>query len=263
MNWGSLISSVLPTIGTVVGSLLGANKIEDGVVHFAHRNVVGADQSFSSDFYCEDGKYYLFNQSTKSDDVIAMTFPARGQIGAETVLVPGRQSFDVTPMFEDNARDDNSQFELTACSASQQVTQGRTAARQAPGIKISSSGKEIPVGGEKKAIGTYLDVQIEPEQITVLPKNGVSIDSLPMVFVQSGGETGMRVMDVVGEGDAAVVQLPQPLAQNDLVAVDVVANVNTQSLSHMLKLQANDKRLMAVDDETAKRIQNAPKLNWK
>ncbi len=257
MNWGALLEMLLPTIGNVVGSLLSANCIEDGVVHFAHKNVAGADQGFSSDFYCEDGKYYLFNQSTKADDIVAMTFPARGQIGAETVLVPGRQSFDITPMFEDNAKNDNSKFELTACSASQKAD------GEAQGIKISSSGKDLQVGGEKSSIGAYLDVKVEPEQITLLPKNGVSINSLPMVCVQGGGETSMRVMDVAGEGDAAVVPLPQPLTKDDLVAVEVVANVDTQSLSQMLKLQANDKRLKAVDDKTAERIRNAPKLNWK
>ena len=161
MNWGSLVSSVLPTIGTVVGSLLGANKIEDGVVEFFHSAPANGQQGFSSTFYCEDGKYNLFNQSANKEDIVAMTFPAHGQIGDETILVPGRGEFDVTPFFQDNALHDNSQFELTACTAQQQNDQQAS-------VTISASGKQVPVSGQRQDIGTYLAVQVEPQQITVL-----------------------------------------------------------------------------------------------
>lgn len=261
MNWGSLVSSILPTIGNVVGSLLGVNKIEDGVVQYVHGNVLGADQEFSSVFYKENDGYYLYNQSPKADDTVAMTFPARGQIGAETILVSGRQSFDVTSMFKENADKDNVQFELTACSAAGVKRSGKSAQEQ--GVKISSSGKEIPVGGEKQSIGSFFEVQVGTQEVTVLPKNGIAINSLPIVSVQSGGETGMRIMDIEGEGDVAKVQLPQPLVKDELVSVEVVADVSTQSMSVLLKLQENDERINIVDDAMAQRIQDAPKLNWR
>lgn len=262
MNWGSLVSSVLPTIGTVVGSLLGANKIEDGVVQYNHDSVVGSSEGFTSAFCNEKGKYYLFNQSTQTDDTVAMTFPARGQIGSETILIPGRQAFDVTSLFKENADNDNVQFELTACSASQQ-NKSSSGSQTQQGIKIASSGRQIPVGGEKQSIGTYFEAKAETQQITILPKNGVTINSLPMVTVQSGGETSMRIMDASGDGTSAVIQLPQPLVQNELISVEVLADVSTQSIPEMLKLQENDERMIQVDDAMAQRINNAPKLNWR
>lgn len=261
MNWGSLVSSILPTIGNVVGSLLGAAKIEDGVIQYVHNNLVGADQEFSSVFYKENDNFYLYNQSPRSDDTVAMTFPARGQIGAETILVPGRQSFDVTSMFKENAEKDNVQFELTACNATAAKSFGKSA--QEPGIMISSSGKEIPVGGQKQSIGSFFEVQVGTQEITVLPKNGVFINSLPMISVQRGGDTGMRVMNVQGGGEEATVQLPEPLAENELVSVEIVADVGKQSMSAMLKLQENDERMSAVDDAMVQKIKNAPKLNWR
>ncbi len=259
MNWGSLVSAIMPTIGNVVGSLLGSNTIEDGVIEYVHNEVVGADQEFSSVFFKKGDDYYLFNQSPQEEDTVAMTFPACGQIGAETILVPGRVSFNVTPMFKQNADKDNVQFELTACSASNVEGIGEPAQKQK--ITISSSGKQIPVGGEKQSIGTYFEVQVGTQEVTILPKSGVSITSLPMVSVQSSGQTGMRMMDVKGEGDVAKVQLPQTLVQDELVSVEVIADVEKSCLSAMIKQQANDERMILVDDATAQRIRNAPRLN--
>lgn len=260
MNWGSLISTLLPTIGNVVSGLLGADSIEDGVMSFYHNNVAGAQEDFSSVFYKENGEYFLFNQSSSQDDIIAMTFPARGNIGAETVLLPGRQSFNVTSIFQENGQKDNCQFELSAGTTAQ-PSNGTQA--QNSGIKISSSGKAIPVGGEAKPIGSFLDVQACQDQIKVLPKNGIVINSLPIVTVHSGGENSMSIIDAIGDGDSAIVTLPQPLLENDLISVDVVANVSNQSLSHMLEYQSKTWPLTTVKDDTADRIKNAPKLNWR
>lgn len=261
MIWGSLISTILPTIGTVIGKLIGVKSIEDGVIHFSHQNLRGAQQGFSSQIYCENGEYYLFNQSTSSDDVVTMTFPARGQTGAESVMVPGRQSFNVTPFFSENAAHDNSKFELTACAASQNV-QG-IGDEQQSGIKISASGYGIPVGGQKQSIGSYIDVKVDEQQITVYPKAGLQLQNLPLLTVCGSGDTDMRVNDVNGEPQAMVVQLPQPLQPQDQVRVDVVANVQpTISLMELPGRKKYAHLFTEVDDDTAERIRKAPKLNW-
>lgn len=263
MDWGSLITTVLPTIGNIVGGLLGANKIEDGVIYYEHKGVLGAQQGFSSQFYCEDGNYYLFNQSTSENDIVSMTFPARGQVGAETVMVPGRQSFDITPMFEENALQDSTHFELTACTAGQ-VRESMGAQQQ--GIKISSAGQGVQVGGQKQSIGSYLDVQVQQNQVTIYPKNGFQLQNLPMVQVQGSGDTGMRVIDISGQDPQAItVQLPQPLLPEDQVTVEVVANVQKQqrSVQEMVLEQKYAHLLRKVDDHTVRRIQDAPRRNWR
>lgn len=258
MDWGSLISSVLPTIGTVVGGLLGVNSIEEGVVTFVHRPASDNSQDFASTFYKEDEHYYLFNQSPQERDVVTISFPTRGNIGADTAIIPGRQSFDVTGYFRENGQQDSTQFELTAATAAQsQDVQGQSC------IQLCSSGKDIPVGGQKQSIGAYLEAQVSQTQVQIFPKNGVQLQSLPMVFVQGSGDTGVRVMDAKGEAQQIVVPLPQPLMKDDVVQVEVQAQVQTQvSLQDMIQGQKYAPLIKEVDEATALRVAKAPRLNW-
>ncbi len=116
MKWGNLVTGIFDTIGGVLGGLLGVNSIEDGVLSYSHSGVDGASQDFNSTFYCEDGKYYLYNQSPLTTDVVTLNFPTVGNQGAQTITVVGKQSFDVTQLFQDQAAIDQCQFKLAASS---------------------------------------------------------------------------------------------------------------------------------------------------
>lgn len=257
-NWGSLVSSVLPTIGNIVGGLLSVEKIEDGVLSYSFNSVGGASSEFSSTFYVAQDGYHLFNQSPNDSDIVTMTFPSRGNIGAESIILPGRQAFNVTPLFQANAAADNCQFELTGCSLASNAVKG-----QSSGIKISASAKNVQVGGPQQSLGAYMDVKVEPQKVTVMPRSGISIDSLAMMSLQSGGQSGMRVIDVAGKEGEVTVNLPEPLIDNDGISIEVTANMSQNSISAMLECQAERLALFEVKDDLAERIKNAPKLNWR
>lgn len=257
MNWGSLVSSILPTIGTVVGSLLGTNKIEDGVIYYSYQNVKGADKDFSSVFYKEGQDYYLFNQSTKAADQVTISFPRKETAGAETIIVPGHQSFRITPLFEENAQNDNSVFELSASSQETVTIDGAEKSY----VKICSSGMDIPVNGQKQQIGTYLDAYIEPQQITITPRNNVQLQSLPLLTVQASGDTQMRILEASGDKDEIVVPLPQPLIKDDIISLDVIANVEQNN--SMLEEQMSSGLMNPLDASTIERLRSAPRLNWR
>lgn len=259
MDWGSLISTVVSTVGTVVGALLGANKIEDGVVAYLHRAGTADASEFTSAF-CKDGeKYLLFNQSSNASDIIAVSFPARGNIGAESVMIPGRYSFDMTNIFHDNALHDSTQFELTAAVASQNAVNDEQSC-----VRISSSGKDLPVDGQSHAIGAYLEAQVSQQEVSIYPRSGVVLQRLPLVSVQGSGDSGARIMDATGEQQKITCQLPQPLDGDDVVNIEVLAEVQTQkSLAAILQNQKHAHLLKAVDEDMANRVAKAPRLNWK
>ena len=96
MNWGSLLSSVVTTIGSVVGSLIGSNSIEDGVVESFHSVPSNGQEGFPSSIFFDKGEYRLFNKSDNSDDILTMSFPERGDIGTKTIEVPGGSKFTIT-----------------------------------------------------------------------------------------------------------------------------------------------------------------------
>lgn len=260
MDWGSLLTTIFSTIGNVAGTLLGVNSIEEGVITFKHDSVINGEQGFASTFYADGkGGYGLFNQSSSADDYITMTFPATGDKGAQSLIIPGRQSWDVTQFFKENAQEDNSQFQLTASSAAQTNGVGG----QQAGVKIAASGRQIPVQGKKQSICAYLDVQAEKQQITVTPKSGIVLQSLPVVIVEGYGDTCFQCMDVQGQGDQIVIQLPQPISE-EVISVEVVANAQQASIDRFLaKYQNANGGLVQLDDETIERIRKAPVLNHK
>jgi hypothetical protein len=131
------------------------------------------------------------------------------------------------------------------------------------GVKISASGYEIPMG-QPRALGSYLDVEVKQNQVTVtgkVPK--MQLQSLPVLTIQGSGDTKMQIIDAPAQDGRVVVKLPQPLPENSQMSVEVVASVSQQGVKAILAAQVSDPRFSAVDNDTAKKIQNAPRLNWR
>jgi hypothetical protein len=258
MNWGNLVTGIFETIGGVVGGLLGVNSIEDGVLFYSHAGINGASQDFSSTFYCEDEKYYLYNQSPLKTDVVTLSFPTVGNQGAQTFTVVGKQSFDITKLFKDQAKIEQCQFKLAASSMQKQLTGSDGTPQSA--AKIATSGYEIPLG-QKRSLGSYMDVTLQENQVLITPKGGMQMESLQMLSVQGSGDASMVVVDAPAQNGEVIVQLTKPLLSNSLFSVDVMASIVGQQKT-MLAHQENDSRYQTVNDDLAMRIRNAPKLNW-
>ena len=131
-------------------------------------------------------------------------------------------------------------------------------------VRISSSGKDLPVDGQSHAIGAYLEAQVSQQEVSIYPRSGVVLQRLPMVSVQGSGDSGARIMDATGEQQKITCQLPQPLDGDDVVNVEVLAEVQTQkSFAAILQNQKHAHLLKAVDEDMANRVAKAPRLNWK
>lgn len=260
MNWGSLVSTLVPTIGSIVGQLLNAKSIEDGVVSYRFSrgaNELGEDGSTDATFVHDGDDYALFNQSTKAADTVTMAFPATSTIGPQTLIVPGRTCANVTQLFKDNAEMDNCAFALTAGG-----NDATTAQDGNPTVKISCSGKNIPVGdGKRHTIGSYLDVQVDTGSVTIYPKT-VSLASLPMVSVRGTGETTAQILNASGQsGSLATVNFPSPFSAGELVEVEIMANVGGLT-SDRLMAQSGGILLTAITDDQFERLAKAKRLNW-
>ena len=263
MDWGSLGSTLFQTIGGVVGGLLGINTVEGGILYFSHAGIKGASSDFSSAFCCDDGKYYLFNQSTSKQDFLTIAFPERHDMGAEAIVLPGRSSFDVTPLFSFNAAADNTSFQLTASTTQKTDANGQA---QQGNYKISASGRQIPTTGVERAIGAYLQVQAQNQKIIISPKkrSTVQLQTIPFVNIQTGGDTAVQFAQVNAVDGQVVLQLPQPLQDGDLIEVDVTAQIEPKStMQEFLQQQPQAHLLRETDDLLYERLKNAPKLNWR
>lgn len=255
-------STLITGIGQLMGRLIGVNAIEDGILYFVHQPAKSGQQGdLASTVYVEDGKYYLYNPEIQMNDhFVSGTLPGMGNIGAQTIILGKRQSFDITPFFQQGADQDNTSFEITACQAGQV----KLGSQQSSLVQLSTSGKLFQVQQEKQTLGCYLDVQVSQNEVTVLPKGNVKLDSLPIITVQTQGQGVMSAANIEStakKGEEAVFPLPQQLSVADLVDVSVTANIETIDTKEFLTTQPLAHLIQTVDDETAARIAKAPRLN--
>ena len=143
-------STLITGIGQLMGRLIGVNSIEDGILYFVHQPAKSGQQGdLASTVFVEDGKYYLYNPEVqKNDHFVSGALPGMGNIGAQTVTLGKRQSFDITPLFQQGADHDNTSFEITACQAGQV----KLGSQQSSLVQISTSGKLLEVGQQLSLI---------------------------------------------------------------------------------------------------------------
>ena len=253
-------STLITGIGQLMGRLIGVNSIEDGILYFVHQPAKSGQQGdLASTVFVEDGKYYLYNPEVqKNDRFVSGALPGMGNIGAQTVTLGKRQSFDITPLFQQGADHDNTSFEITACQAGQV----KLGSQQSSLVQISTSGKLFEVGQQRQSLGAYMDVQVSQDEVTILPKGKIKLDSLPTITVQTQGQGVMSAANIESQGgEEAVFPLTQQLLSSDLVNVSVTANVDTMDTKEFLTMQPFAHLIQTVDDETAARIAKAPRLN--
>lgn len=129
-------------------------------------------------------------------------------------------------------------------------------------MQISTSGKLLEVGQQRQSLGAYMDVQVSQDEVTILPKGKIKLDSLPTITVQTQGQGVMSAANIESQGgEEAVFPLTQQLLSSDLVNVSVTANVDTMDTKEFLTMQPFAHLIQTVDDETAARIAKAPRLN--
>ena len=255
MDLLSGIISVIPTIGTIIGQLLGAFSVEDGYVafrvHRTGRNMLSDGQNAGGDaiFYCDNGQYNVFNTSTEAP--IAVGFPAIGDQGPTTYIVQPTNVWPLNTDFQKSAENDSSQIMLSAGTCKvKQTAQSTTMESQ-----ISTSAYRVPVGdGSKHGLSSYINVQVDPETIQLSPNN-CTIDSIQAVSVASAGDTKIALNDFsqISGTPPYTVTLPCQLGKDSPVDLNLVATISVP-VSALLTMECADAQLI-------KRLRAAPCLN--
>lgn len=242
----SLISITEGSIGEVLESLWGVNSIEEGVLSYP---------DFYAIFYRDGDKYFLFNHSPLKTDVVILSFPTVGQQNSQTIMIENMHSFDVTQLFKDQAALRQGKFRLAESSIQ------KTDAAPQSAVIIPAFAYEIPVG-QKRSIGSYMDVTVQENQVLITSQGGIQLQHLHMLTVQRCGDSSVIVMDIPAQNGEILVHLPKRLLNGSLVSVEIVVSIGIEQMRTMLANQANDIRCQAITDDIAMRINKAPKLNF-
>jgi hypothetical protein len=131
-----------------------------------------------------------------------------------------------------------------------------------PIFRLATAAYESPVG-QTRALGSWLDVTVQQEQIFVMGKAPyIQIQSLTALQTQGNrGQARMQMFDLLAQNGQVTVRLPQSLERDSLVNVAVMANVTPQSIEDILAAQKNNSRFSKLEDSMANRIRSAPRRN--
>ncbi|HAH61147.1 MAG TPA: hypothetical protein DCL73_03520 [Treponema sp.] len=244
------IISVIPTIGTIVGQLLGALTVEDGYIAFhVHRtgkNLLSDGENTGGDavFYCDNGQYKVFNTSTSAP--IAVGFPAMGDQGPTTYIVKPTNIWPLNTDFKQAAQNDSSELLLAAGTCQvKHLTKDDAEANSAMESQISTSAYRVPVGdGQQHGLSSYVNVQVNPDTIQLTPNN-CTIDSIQSVSIASAGDMKMSLSDMSQiSGDPPYsLALPCQLTKDNPVDMNLVATISLP-VSTLKTVECADEQLI-------------------
>jgi hypothetical protein len=254
MGWFSSIMSVLPTVGGIVGQLIGATSVGNGVVSYRLRAKDGSnDEGCEAIFFREKEHYKVYNSSHLDSDTISLSLSTKNGAPAENLLIPGTCKFPLDGMFKNAAKEDSTGLEVSAGVA---VKTGANS----NAVKLTASALGIPVGDKKEhQVGSFLLVSLDVDKMTISAP-GYVINDIPSVLLQAEGDMRIKMFDITGTaGEPITIGLPSKLIDGDVVAIDIAVHIASLNASQKLwdksKFEKADKTFL---DE----LRNAPRLNW-
>ncbi len=262
MSFTSFMSSILPTIGTVVGALLGANSVEDGVLYYAFRNPNSdSEQVGGAVFSCTDGEYTLYNPSVDPEDAISISFLGRSggpQCSSESYVIPGFHSMGVNALFQTYADNDNSKFELASSVANPTAVTGADNNSYVQ-MAVSQKGITAEETPDTTKLGSYLTVALGVEQIAITGTGSMALSSVSNLEIKGSGDTAYRFSNMDAVDGVVTIDMPEPLLSGDACEVEisgVLSCVSTLSINH------NNSIIKKMDEGYHAAIMAAPRLNW-
>ena len=263
MSFGSFVTSILPTIGTVLGKLINCNSLNDGVIRYDLGQPGGGDRDAGAEhrvvFGKEGDEVRLYNMATTQNQQVTLSFPGKGDLGPETVTLQGFKSINVSDLFKNQAQMGNSEFALTTNDPASYDSGPDGAAQD---ICMSASAYHIPVGdGKPHQVGSYLRVRVDRDQAVVSTTDGRSISGIRMLAVSGASDTAVRLMNLEGPvsgGDSITARFPEKFPEGESVNVELTAQVGADYLSDRDEL---DRGIQPITEETARLLRTAKRLN--
>lgn len=228
MDWKAIIGTVVPTVGSIVGKLLGMNGIkgEDCAVvyKFASNPGTDDDSGCEASFVKRNGKICLFNKSNDENSIVTLSIPKVGDIEPQTILVEAGVALQLEEIFQNCANYDSTRLMISGTDKKAIMSDSQDS------FHACASGANVPVDGKTSVkIGTYLNVVCSPEKAVFTSANHI-INKLRAVNFHGSNDQRLRMLDVKStvtpQGEnLAVVYFPSPFAQNTFLEIDVEADI--------------------------------------
>ncbi len=256
------ILSVIPTVGQVVGQLLGGNA-NDYVGFFPSGKT---NDDLDTAVFTKDGdSIFLNNTSPYAADDVVMAFPRQEGIDPETISIPNMTKLDVTNLFHNQSAAHNESFSLTTSKAASNDN-GKF-------ISIQASGRGIPVSANASIkIGSFLEIQVSGDWalIAIIAGSALALRSVNVLRVRQLGQEVVAIVNAWrgnpaqarGGQSQATIDLGCHLLANEPVDVEISAEVEpTSAAQGNLDLFNKKYPLIPLTQEDIARLKKGLRLN--
>lgn len=257
------ILSVIPTIGQVVGQLLGGN--DGDYVGFFPSGKSGDD--LDTAVFTKDGdSIYLNNTSPYPSDDVVLAFPRQEGIEPETISIPNMTKLNVTNLFHNQSEAHNDSFSLTTSKGAENNSDGKL-------ISIQASGKGIPISANASIkIGSFLEIQVTSDWalIGIIAASALLLRSVDVLRIRQLGQEVVAIVNAwrgnpapTREGESqAKIDLGYRLLPNEPVDVEIAAQVEpTEAAPEQTDLFNQKYPLIPLSQGDIARLKNGLRLN--
>lgn len=257
------IFSLIPTIGSVVGSLLEEIFTEGKNVpmrKLTYRLGSAASLSNEIDVVNENGKLSLRN---RTQDNLCVSFPAMNGNDPETIIVPSCNSLPLNDRFNVCAQNDVDTFEITALECDNALKKARFGSEN---VLTISAGGMVTVGNETpEYIGTYTNVLLTQSDVTITQIDGGDKGEIVNIYIQPTSSSATFVAHNAVMNDGKSVTLPHSLAIKDGEKVHVSVTINYVTSNYNEFIQKNNQKygIRQMTNDEIRQLESMPAINQK
>ena len=224
MGFLSTIGTMLPTLGTILGSLLTGVKATAG-------NSAVVPYRFGDGIICgfkrdDAGKIWFTNSSMDDGKMVTFAVPAIGDQAAETILVSSENKVDVTEIFHECASSDS-----TTCMISGSAVDAARAhaAGMQNAFHYAAGGRNVPVDGVTTSrIGSFLSVVCHADRAVFTSKKTIIQITSVNFYGCNDSEVTLTAIPAAASGTGSRVEVlfPTPFAKGAYLTIDVEVDMS-------------------------------------
>lgn len=264
-----ILTSVLPTIGKIVGTLLN-NLKGDGTEELKYV-AYNLDPDSTSEiatcqavFTKQDDQIILTNAGFDRSKAIRMHFPNSPLEENDDIVLEAQSDCLVNDIFKTHAEYEDGRFELTAVD----VDANRNAQDEGAGHLMHRTRKaEVPTDGSSVSFGSFFTVSLQGQclKFALTPSYPGTIYAVDYVIVSSVEDSSGQSYRLENQinpesSDAISLTLPAPFA-NETAQVTVEARIDVQSGRNAELLKKMGERCRPIGERTKYIIQNGRCMN--
>lgn len=253
-DWKSAIGTIAPTVGTIIGKLLGVCEDNSAILYQFHSEENG---SCEASIVKKDGELILWNRSEDENAVVTLSLPKVGDLEPQTFTLEQDGIVPLEPIFRSCASHDSTRLMITASNSTGALTRGLNGAGER--FHMCAAASDVHADGNTPTrMGSFLTVVCSSDKAIFTSANH-QIISISIANFQGRNDQRVKVMDIPAKpqdsGTAVEVIFPFPFPEGTTLDIDVEVEMgDLASILEEQKTWSNVSKMKLEESEQLKRI---------